>query len=85
MIAFQEVRKKARTIGWLLSLVLLAVGVLSTNYTLGVPGSWEHHTEWARAKGLPEPSFQIFVLGAALTAVGGRAFGYLLGEPRRAK
>jgi hypothetical protein len=73
-----------RTLGWLTGIALLAVGVLTVHYTFGEGGAWQHHSEWAQAHGMPAPSFQLFVLGSAMTAAGGGWIGYLLGRRRRA-
>jgi len=56
---------------------LVVAGFLCVNYTkaFGV----EHHVEWAKEHGMPEPTYGIFLLGAALLAAG----GVFLGRVRR--
>jgi hypothetical protein len=63
-----------------LGLLVLVFGVFCLNYT--AVGKTEHHAEWAREKGLPEPRGDIFVLGVACTAFGAGAFGFGLGRRR---
>ena len=63
-----------------LGLLVLVFGVFCLNYT--VDGKAEHHAEWARENGFPEPANQIFVLGVACTACGAGAFGFGLGRRR---
>ena len=63
-------------------LLALAFGLGCLNYT--VDGKADHHREWAREKGVPEPSEQIFVLGAVFTAAGAGLAGFTLGRRQRA-
>jgi hypothetical protein len=74
-----------RTIGWVLFLLLIAVGALMLNYTHGDPESWKHHSEWAKAHDAPAPSYQLFLVGTGMTAVGSLGVGYRLGRPRNKK
>jgi hypothetical protein len=65
----------------------IGIGVLVTlfglaclNYTNGF--GIEHHAEWARARGMPEPAYALFVLGAAASVVGAAATGYAIAAMR---
>ena len=66
----------------LFALVLVAFGVGCLNYTAF--GNSEHHIEWAAERGLPPPSFAVFVTGAACLFFGAATLGFKLGA-RRAK
>ena len=56
-----------------LGLLLLVVGFFCLNYTkaFGV----EHHVEWAKQKGMPAPSYEIFLAGVGALGLGGMVFG----------
>ena len=69
---------------WVLVLgaaLVMVFGLACLNYTSG-PGI-EHHQEWATAHNMPEPSKEIFVVGAAATVVGALLAGFLLGRRKR--
>ena len=53
--------------------VFLVVRFFCLNYTkaFGV----EHHFEWAREHGMPEPSYLIFLIGVVQLAAGGALLG----------
>lgn len=48
-----------------IGLLIMLFGLACLNYTNGF--GFEHHAEWARARGLPEPAYGLYVLGAAMT------------------
>ena len=57
---------------------LTAFGLAALHYT-----TWpkaEHHREWALEAGMPEPSFSIFLLGAAATVLGAALLGFVVGR-----
>jgi len=61
--------------------IALVFGLACLNYT--VDGKAEHHREWARSKGMPEPSEGIFTLGAACAVAGAGLAGFALGRGRK--
>lgn len=67
---------------FLIGVVVAGLGVGCLNYTTA--GNVEHHREWAREKGVPEPSRAIYFLGLACTAGGGGLVGWAIGRRRRA-
>jgi len=66
---------------WILGLLLAVFGFLCLNYTNGF--GLDHHMEWARAHGMPGPTYSIFLVGAALGGLGTGVVGYALGRRER--
>jgi len=64
-------RSARRLLLGFVSFIVIAFGLLSVHYTIfdGV----EHHREWAREHGMPEPSRGIFYLGCGAATLGGVA------------
>lgn len=65
----------------LAGLLVLVFGLGCLNYTTAAGAG--HHTEWAEAHGLPAPSYEVFVAGAACTAAGAALAGFAVGRRRR--
>jgi hypothetical protein len=63
----------------LIGLFVLAFGLAALHYVHFE--DIEHHREWARANGMPEPAEWCSVLGALATALG----GFVLGRVQRRK
>jgi hypothetical protein len=54
--------------------ILVAIfGVACLNYTNGF--GIEHHAEWARAQGMPEPTYALFLIGVVSSVLGAAATG----------
>ena len=70
-----------KKLGLLVTGLIVILGILALNYTkfVGV----EHHFEWAKENGMPEPSEKVFYLGVVCAVLGSLAFGGLLA--RRSK
>ena len=64
-----------------LGILVLALGIGCLNYTTESGAS--HHREWAQMYRLPEPSYALFLLGAALSSVGAGTAGFALGRSRK--
>jgi len=62
----------------LVALALTVFGLGCLNFT-SFHGA-EHHADWAREKGLPEPSATILYLGMACAVAGGATLGWLAGS-----
>lgn len=60
------------------ALLLAGVGFFCLNYTQGF--GIEHHTEWAKSHGFPEPTYPIFLTGVVVLAVGSGIAGYVVGR-----
>lgn len=71
-----------RRLSLIAGLLVLLFGLGCLNYT--ADGKADHHREWAREKGMPEPSEWIFVLGLIGTSAGAGAAGFAVGRGRRA-
>jgi hypothetical protein len=63
------------------SVLLTALGVGILHFCEGTAS--EHHREWAVRQGWPEPSFAMWVGGAAATLIGAIWLGFLVGRGRR--
>jgi len=61
-------------------LIIVALGFFCLNFTNGF--GIEHHTEWAKAHGMPAPSPAIFFAGVVLVAIGGGLVGRSIGGSR---
>lgn len=59
---------------FLFALLVAGFGIACLNYTAF--GNHEHHVEWAADAGMPAPSTEIFLGGAAAAVLG----GFLLGR-----
>jgi len=71
---------RARVVGWVAGVVLVAFGVGCLNYTKA--GALEHHRRQADRYGLPEPGPAILFGGAASLVLGGGMLGFSLGRRR---
>ena len=65
----------------ILSFVVIVFGLACLNYTQHT--GWDHHMEFAKENGLPEPSYGLFVTGVALAVIGAISFGFAMGRRRR--
>ena len=65
----------------ILSFVVMVFGLACLNFTQH--SGWDKHTEFATKNGLPEPSYGLFVTGAALAVIGAISFGFAMGRRRR--
>ena len=65
-----------------LATLVLAFGLGCLNYTTAEGA--DHHREWARENGMPEPSRNVFFAGALATTLGAGAGGFAVGRRRRA-
>lgn len=61
-----------------LALLVLVFGVATLNFTQDP----ERHGAWASEKGLPEPSYAMFVMGVAAAVGGAGLLGFFLGRPK---
>ena len=76
-----SIRYHRRTLLFVIGAVLLLFGLACLNYTR-VDGI-EHHRQFARQHGLPEPSAPILFGGVASIVFGAGAIGYALGSRQR--
>jgi hypothetical protein len=60
--------------------VVVAAGFFCLNYTNGF--GIDHHAEWARSHGVPEPTYRIFLAGVILMPLGGALLGHAFGARR---
>ena len=60
---------------------LLLLGFLCLNFT--TTSGVEHHREWARSHGFPEPSDSIYWAGVALTVLGAGIVGFGFSSKKR--
>ncbi len=70
----------SRLAGLIFGAFLAVFGFLCLNYTNGF--GLDHHVEWAAQRGLPGPTYAIFLAGALLVALGAGVAGHALGRPR---
>ena len=64
-----------------LAIGALGFGLATLHYTVWPKA--EHHREWAIANGMPEPSFSLFLLGAAAAVLGAGLIGFGVGRRSR--
>jgi len=69
-----------RPTSFAVGVIVAAVGFFCLNFTNGF--GIEHHTEWAKAHGMPPPSPTIFFAGVALLTLGSAIFGFSIGRKR---
>jgi len=62
---------------------LLVFGIGCLNFTAF--GNSAHHIAWAEERGLPGPSFAIFVTGAACVVLGAGTIGFKWGARNRGR
>ena len=64
-----------------IGLLVMLFGLACLNYTKGF--DLNHHVQWAGEKGLREPSYGIYLMGALLAVLGAGVVGFTLGRARR--
>ncbi len=64
-----------------IGLLIMFFGLGCLNYTNGF--GIDHHSQWAAERGLPAPSYGLFLMGAALAVLGAGAVGFTIAGVRR--
>ena len=59
-----------------IGVLVMLLGLACLNYTNGF--GIDHHAQWAIQKGLPQPSYGIFLMGAFFAVLGAGAVGFTI-------